>query len=146
MKKLMILCAVILGFTFAASAQTDKKADFGFKEENHAFGKIPQGKPVTYTFTFTNTGTEPLILSDVRPSCGCTAADYTKNPILPGQGGIIKVTYSAAAVGAFTKSIIITSNAKTSTKVIYISGEVLAPDAPAQGAATPETKWCFNRK
>src|SRR5476651_2631940 len=110
MKKLMILCALILGFTITASAQTDNKAEFKFNEEKHDFGKIPQGKPVTTEFTFTNIGEEPLILADVKPTCGCTIADYTKTPVKKGDKGTIKITYNAAVVAPFNKTIIVTSN------------------------------------
>ncbi|MBS7563712.1 DUF1573 domain-containing protein [Mucilaginibacter sp. Bleaf8] len=125
MKKLMILCAVILGFTITASAQDNKKAEFKFSEEKHDFGKIAQGKPVTTMFEYTNVGEEPLILTDVRPTCGCTIADYTKTPVKNGAKGTIKITYSAAAPGAFSKAIVVTSNSKTPTKTLYIVGEVV---------------------
>jgi hypothetical protein len=125
MKKLIILCAVILGFTFAASAQDSQKSEFKFSEEKHDFGKVAQGKPVTTVFEFTNVGQEPLILTDVRPTCGCTIADYTKVPVKKGDKGTIKITYNAAAPGAFSKAIVITSNAKTPSKTLYIVGEVV---------------------
>ena len=56
MKKLLMICAVIIGFAFTASAQTDNKPEFKFNEEKHDFGKIPQGTPVTTVFEFTNVG------------------------------------------------------------------------------------------
>src|ERR1700733_3137087 len=118
MKKLMILCAVLLGFTVTASAQTDNKAEFKFVSEKYDFGKIPQGKPVTTKFEFTNIGEEPLILTDVKPTCGCTIADYTKTPIAKNAKGVITITYNAMAVGGFSKSIVVTSNAKTPQKII----------------------------
>ncbi len=126
MKKLMILCAVVLGFAFRASAQDDHKAEFKFSEEKHDFGKIAQGKPVTTVFEFTNVGEEPLILSDVKPTCGCTIADYTKSPVKKGDKGSIKITYNAAVVAPFNKTIVVTSNAKTPTKYLNIVGEVVA--------------------
>jgi hypothetical protein len=129
MKKLIILFAVILGFGIAARAQDNQKAEFKFNEEKHDFGKIPQGKPVTTVFEFTNVGTEPLILTDVRPTCGCTIADYTKVPVKKGDKGSIKITYSAAVTGPFTKSIVVTSNARTSTKNLIILGEVTGTPA-----------------
>jgi hypothetical protein len=129
MKKLIILFAVVLGFGMAAHAQDNQKAEFKFNEEKHDFGKIAQGKPVTTVFEFTNVGAEPLILTDVRPTCGCTIADYTKVPVKKGDKGSIKITYSAAAMGPFSKAIVVTSNAKTPTKNLVILGEVT--DAPA---------------
>ena len=129
MKKVMLICAVILGFAFTASAQDNEKAEFKFNEEKHDFGKIPQGTPVTTIFEFTNVGKEPLILTDVKPTCGCTIADYTKTPVKSGEKGIIKITYNAAAVSPFNKTIVVTSNAKTPTKYLNIVGEVVAKTA-----------------
>jgi hypothetical protein len=129
MKKLIILCAVVLGFTFAASAQDNQKPEFKFNEEKHDFGKIPQGKPVTTMFEFTNVGEQPLILAAVQPSCGCTIAEFTKTPVKKGEKGSIKITYNAAVIAPFTKPITITSNAATPTKIISIIGEVVATGA-----------------
>ncbi|WP_121247674.1 DUF1573 domain-containing protein [Mucilaginibacter phyllosphaerae] len=126
MKKLILICAVILGFAYNASAQTDSKPEFKFNEEKHDFGKIPQGTPVTTVFEFTNVGVEPLILAEVKPTCGCTIADYTKTPVLKGAKGTIKITYNAAAAQPFNKTIVVTSNAKTPTKYLNIVGEVVA--------------------
>ncbi|MDB5126110.1 DUF1573 domain-containing protein [Mucilaginibacter sp.] len=126
MKKILLICAVVLGFAFNASAQNDQKAEFKFNEEKHDFGKIAQGTPVTTVFEFTNVGTEPLILTEVKPTCGCTIADYTKTPVLKGAKGSIKITYNAAVVSAFNKTIVVTSNAKTPTKYLNIVGEVVA--------------------
>ncbi len=129
MKKLMLICVAVLGFAFTAtnaSAQDNEKAEFKFNEEKHDFGKIPQGTPVTTVFEFTNIGKEPLILSDVRPTCGCTIADYTKTPVKNGEKGLIKITYNAAVAAPFNKTIVVTSNAKTPTKYLNIVGEVIA--------------------
>ena len=136
MKKLLLVCAVIIGFAFTASAQDNQKAEFKFNEEKHDFGKIPQGTPVTTVFKFTNVGQEPLILSDVKPTCGCTIAHYTTTPVKSGDEGEITITYNAAAAYPFNKTIVVTSNAKTPQKYLVIVGEVVAkPAAPV--AATP---------
>jgi hypothetical protein len=129
MKKILMICAVILGFAFTASAQDNEKAEFKFNEEKHDFGKIPQGTPVTTIFEFTNVGKEPLILTEVRPTCGCTIADYTKTPVKSGEKGIIKITYNAAVAAPFNKTIVVTSNAKTPQKYLNIVGEVVAKPA-----------------
>jgi hypothetical protein len=134
MKKILILCAVIIGFAFTASAQDNEKPEFKFNEEKHDFGKVPQGTPVTTVFTFTNTGQEPLILTEVKPTCGCTIADYTKTPVKNGEQGMIKITFNAAAAYPFNKTIVVTSNAKTPQKFLVIVGEVIAKPTPA---ATP---------
>jgi hypothetical protein len=129
MKKILMICAVVLGFAFTASAQTDNKPEFKFNEEKHDFGKIPQGTPVTTIFEFTNVGTDPLILTEVRPTCGCTIADYTKTPVKSGEKGIIKITYNAAVAAPFNKTIVVTSNAKTPQKYLNIVGEVVTKPA-----------------
>jgi hypothetical protein len=135
MKKILMICAVVLGFAFTASAQDNEKAEFKFNEEKHDFGKIPQGTPVTTAFEFTNIGKEPLILTEVRPTCGCTIADYTKNPVKPGEKGIIKITYNAAVASSFNKTIVVTSNAKTPQKYLNIVGEVVAKPATSTSSS-----------
>lgn len=100
-------------------------ADFKFESETHDFGTVNEGTQATYEFEFANTGKEPLIIQNVRASCGCTTPSYTKEPVAPGQKGKIKVVYnSSGRPGGFNKAITITSNAKTPTKVVYIKGNV----------------------
>jgi len=135
MKKLLLICAVMIGFAFTAKAQDNEKAEFKFNEEKHDFGKIPQGVPVTTVFEFTNIGKEPLILSEVRPTCGCTIADYTKTPVKSGEKGAIKITYNAAALMPFNKTIVVKSNAKTPEKYLNIVGEVVA-SKPSTGTGS----------
>jgi len=127
-----MICAVVLGFAFTASAQDSQKAEFKFNEEKHDFGKIPQGTPVTTVFEFTNVGKEPLILTEVRPTCGCTIADYTKTPVKGGEKGTIKITYNAAAAAPFNKTIVVKSNAVTPEKYLNIIGEVVAKPASSK--------------
>ncbi|MFD2874188.1 DUF1573 domain-containing protein [Mucilaginibacter ximonensis] len=133
MKRFILMCAVVLGFVVNASAQDNaqdaNKPEFKFNEEKHDFGKVPQGTPVTTVFTFTNVGNDPLILTEVRPTCGCTIADYTKTPVKKGATGKITITYNAAVAAPFSKTIVVTSNAKTPQKYLTIVGEVVAKAA-----------------
>lgn len=100
-----------------------------FNEETFEFGELPEGPQATHEFKFTNMGKEPLVLSNVRASCGCTTPSWPKDPILPGKEGTILVTYNTQGrVGPFTKSITINSNANEPDKVIYIKGDVLKAD------------------
>lgn len=120
-----------------AQAENKNQADITFEKEVHEFGVIPQGTPASYTFYFKNTGKEPLIVSNASASCGCTQPDWTKEPIKPGGRGFIKATYNAASVGPFTKTVTVTSNAKRSTVVLTIKGEVkvateVNPTSPVQ--------------
>ena len=107
-------------------AQT-KKPKITFKETEHDFGKIHEEKgKVSHTFEFTNTGGEPLIINNVRSSCGCTVADWTKKPVLPGEKGYIKASYNPAnRPGKFSKTITINSNATNPVVVLRVKGEVI---------------------
>lgn len=97
-----------------------------WEAEAHDFGKIAQGEPVTHTFYVKNTGNQPLLITRVKPSCGCTAADYTQEPIEPGEKGYLTATYNAAATGFFSKTIVVTTNVEdTPTTLLRFTGEVL---------------------
>ena len=126
MKKLLLLFTLTLGISIAVSAQS-KPADFKFDKETYDFGKIPLTKPVSVEFKFTNIGDEPLIITKVETTCGCTVPTYTKTPIKKGDAGVISVTYTPAGSPLpFSKSITITSTSKTPTKVLYIKGETVS--------------------
>ena len=120
MKKLIFIPVFFLVAATAGFAQGIMK----FKEETHNFGKIPQGTPVTTEFVFTNTGNAPVVLSDVKATCGCTTPDYTRTPVAPGKTGVIKATFNAAAAGPFNKGITVTSNAEAPTISLFLKGEV----------------------
>lgn len=90
----------------------------------HDFGEIPQNKPVTVEFTLRNDGNSPLLITNVRPTCGCTTAGYTKEPIRKGETGYIKATFNAKSLNTFTKSVTITTNAGTHT--LKFKGVVVA--------------------
>ncbi len=127
MKTIIILCAVIIGFTAFTAMQIQNKAEFKFEKETHDFGKIPARKPASVDFKFTNTGDEPLVISNVESTCGCTVPKFTTAPVNKGSSGVITVTFDAAVEQpGFSKAITIHSNAKTPVKVLYIKGEVVA--------------------
>ncbi len=110
----------------APAAVNPNAAKIAFKEDTYNFGDIPEGPPVTHEFKFTNTGKEPLILSNVRASCGCTTPSWPKEPILPGKDGTITVTYNTQGrPGNFSKTVTITSNADEANRVIDIKGDVV---------------------
>ena len=100
-------------------------AEMTFETDVHDFGTIEYAGNGTYEFKFKNTGKEPLIISNAKGSCGCTVPTYPKDvPIKPGESNVIKVTYDTKRAGNFTKTVTITSNAKTPEKVISIKGVV----------------------
>jgi hypothetical protein len=105
-----------------------------FSTETYDFGEVIEGVKVTHDYVFTNTGIEPIILSNVKASCGCTTPTWSKEPILPGKTGTISATFnSQGRAGVINKSITVTSNASEPTKVIFLKGTVKkAPvEAPA---------------
>lgn len=116
----------------ASISKSEVKTDvavFAWDNTTHDFGKIKQGTPVTHEFKFTNTGKVPLIITEVKASCGCTTPAWTKEPVMPGGQGFIKATYSAASVGAFNKTVTVAANIETGFVQLAIKGEVQAVEA-----------------
>jgi len=134
MKKLVLIASFVFGVIFLAKSQTvavesgdpTSMAKFKWEKTTHDFGKIEQGKPVSVEFAFTNTGSTPLVISNVKGSCGCTVTEYTKEPIAPGKTGNVKATYNAAAMGAFNKSVRVTANVEGGNETLFIKGEVVS--------------------
>jgi len=111
----------------APSTPASTQPDFLFEAESHDFGSVPEGTQATYEFKFTNVGKEPLIISNVQASCGCTTPKWSNEPIAPGKTGTVTASYnSSGRPGPFTKTITVTSNAKSSPKALTISGVVEA--------------------
>ena len=102
-----------------------------FETVEHDFGKINEADGrVSYVFNFKNEGMAPLVLSNVRASCGCTTPTWTKEPVEPGQVGSITVTYNPnGRPGRFQKTVTVTSNASEATTRLFIKGEVIPKQA-----------------
>jgi len=100
-------------------------AAFTWKATTFDFGKIKKDKPVTHEFTFTNSGKEALVVTSVQASCGCTVAQYSKDPIPPGAEGFVKATYNAAKTGVFTKTVTVNANTAEGVVILTIKGEVI---------------------
>lgn len=96
-----------------------------WKSESIDLGEIPQNKPKNIEFEFKNTGKATVIITDVKAACGCTATEYTKTPVKPGETAKVVATYNAAAKGAFTKTVTVTTNAETTPKVLSFKGTVI---------------------
>lgn len=96
-----------------------------WKEEVFDFGDIKQGVPVTHDFSFVNNTKEVVIISNVKASCGCTATNYTKTPIKPGESGTITAKYNAAAGGPFTKTVTVEFGDDKLPKILTIKGKVV---------------------
>lgn len=130
MKKLVFLIGVLVMMAGVAMAQEEKVSENGpeieFEKLVHDYGEVQYNGNGECEFRFTNTGNEPLILQKPKSSCGCTVPTWPKEPILPGESDVIKVTYKTTKVGPINKSITVTSNAKTNaTVVLRIKGTVL---------------------
>lgn len=99
-----------------------------FNEREYDFSSIVLTKKVEYNFIFSNTGKTPLIISNVKTSCGCAVPEWPREPIKPGEKGEIKVRYDAASPGFFHKTITVHYNGKDSPVQLSIKGQVEYPD------------------
>lgn len=128
-----LLLSIVALFTTAVFAQEDGLnlvveggPEITFDKETIDYGTILRNSERERFFTITNTGNEPLIISNCKGSCGCTVPQCPKEPVLPGETSKIKVAYDTNRLGQFTKSVTITSNAADSpTKVVKIKGNVI---------------------
>ncbi len=145
MKHLLLTLGLGL-FTMGAMAQPDMKPVGGtgpmisLDKEVHDYGTLQQGGNGDCEFTVTNTGDQPLIISQCQGSCGCTVPKCETTPIKPGTTSIIKVHYDSNRVGPINKSVTITSNATNApSKVVTIKGTIEAaatsPTSPVKEAA-----------
>ncbi len=148
MKKILALALLVtLGVTTSNAQETSKKlkpkntkiastkvngAGMVFVTETIDYGTIAANSDGRREFVFTNNGNKPLIITNAQGSCGCTVPTYPKQPIAPGAKGVIGVQYDTKRAGqAFTKTITLTTNAVTPTKILTIKGNVL-PLEPAK--------------
>lgn len=148
MKNIFITITSVLALSFGAMAQEaapapaapTSNAKIEFEKEVHDFGNMKQHGDASTEFKFTNTGTEPLIISNAKGSCGCTVPEWPREPIAPGQSNVIKVKYDSKRIGQINKSVTITSNAgNAATKVIRIKGNIEeAPKPDQSGMPTKE--------
>jgi hypothetical protein len=96
-----------------------------WEEASHNFGDIKKGVPVNNDFTFVNTTSETIIITNVKASCGCTATNYTKTPIKPGETGFVSAKYNAASTGPFSKTVRVNFNENEKPVTLIIKGKVV---------------------
>jgi len=127
-KSILSIFTILLSASFCIAQVTPPAnpdaAEISFDTVVHNFGTIQQGGNGTWDFKFSNSGKTPLIISKAKGSCGCTVPSWPKEPIKAGETSTIRVTYDTKRIGSFTKTVTITSNAKTASKVITIKGKV----------------------
>ena len=141
----LLLTTALFGFgqekKVLDAANDNNKPSFKFEMEEYNFGSVKSGEVVNYEFEFTNTGNEPLVITNASGSCGCTVPTYPKEPVLKNQKAKIKVTFnSAGKVGLQDKTVTITSNAAQSPMVLHIKGNVESDASNNTNPPTPSTK------
>lgn len=133
MKKLLFV-VLALGFTFGVVKA--QNAPVMTLEKNEVdYGTIGQGSDPFRVFKFKNTGKAPLVINNAQGSCGCTLPEYPKQPIMPGETAEIKVRYDTNRMGDFTKTVTLTTNESTPTRVLTIKGKVVDKTATTTAPA-----------
>lgn len=118
----------ILFFISACSNEViHNDATISFVQEQHDFGILPYKKETIYYFEFSNIGKTPLLVFDVKTSCGCTVPEWPKEPIIPGRKGFIKINYNTSFPAVFHKTILVFYNGKDSPCELKVKGEVDYP-------------------
>ncbi len=131
MKKVLFASFCLVAMAFGAKAQNAGAAVQGgamvsVNKEVHDYGEIKQGADPYCEFTVKNTGTEPLIISNAKGSCGCTVPEWSREPVMPGKTTVIKVRYDTNRPGPINKSVTITSNATNEPNLtLRIKGNVI---------------------
>lgn len=122
---LRALSVVIILANVPALAQSNSHARIEFLFTTYNYDTIVQGSNGLCTFTFCNTGSEPLIITSTSASCGCTKPEYSKKPVMPGEVGKIQILYNTSLLGSFNKTVVVKSNAANApTSVLRIKGFV----------------------
>ncbi len=128
MKKILLLfilgSASLWGWAQNVSGESNNGPKIEFATATLDYGQISQNSDGNRAFEFTNTGNQPLLLTNVVASCGCTATDWPREPIKPGGKGKITVKYNTAIIGPFRKSIRVFSSASPQALYLTIMGEI----------------------
>ncbi len=119
--------SLILLFFIIGISSVSAQAVLKFDKKTHDFGKVLRSKPVMCKFIVKNEGDKPLIINQVVPSCGCTVAKYTKEPIKPGDTGFVELTYDGKNQfeGRFSRAASVYSNASNKLERLRIQGELV---------------------
>ena len=156
MKSLYAL-ALLTFFAFSAYAQETAKEEATEKTEQEVsvdgpkmtleslivdYGEIEQGSDPLRKVSFTNTGTEPLIISNAKGSCGCTVPTWPREPIAPGETADIEIRYDTKRIGAINKTVRLTTNDATGTYTLRVKGNI---SKKAEEKGLPEKEGIFNK-
>ena len=121
----LLICVFMTTLAFSQNTSNADVGVFDFEAEIIDYGTINKNDDGLRIFKFTNRGTAPIVISNVKTSCGCTVPTFSKAPVLPGETGIIEIKYATNRIGKFSKSITVMSNADEAQKRLKIKGEVL---------------------
>lgn len=118
-------------------ANSGSFASLNFEETEHDFGTLKDGTPVETKFKYTNTGDSPLVVSDIKSTCGCTVpSDWRKEPLAPGESAEFTVKFNGRGNGPITKTITMTTNTEKGAEMVRIKAMIEAdPNAPAAAQA-----------
>jgi len=138
MKHIILSFFLFAGMSAFAQLDIEQQGtpEIEFEKTDHLFGAIPVGSDAVAEFKFTNTGNAPLIITNVDPSCGCTVPTYPKQPIKPGESGVIKAKYTKTdKIGAFSKSVKVLTNEPVGNEtILWIKGSVESTSVPVEPA------------
>jgi len=121
---IIMVLTLQLGSAAILSGNEDE-AIIKWKKTTIDLGEIKMNKPAPATFVFNNTGKEPVIISSVKASCGCTTSKYTREPVKSGRKGEITVTYNARRVGTFHKTVRVSIQGIEEPIVLHVKGKVI---------------------
>lgn len=143
MLRITVLCLVVFTFSckdnaankveeanVTAAAERDANANkfpiLTFNKTEHDFGKIQKDQPVETIFSYKNTGNAPLVITDIKSSCGCTVPeDWSKEPLAPGESSKFTVKYNGAGPNKISKTITVTANTEKGTETVTITADVV---------------------
>lgn len=128
MKVLITIVLATIMFACSLSVSTNTDASISFTELTHDFGILTYKKEAECVFEFSNPGKTPLVIYEVKTSCGCTVPEWTRKPIKPNCKGAIKIKYDADFPGVFNKTISVYYNGKNSPNTLRIHGQVNYPE------------------
>ena len=121
-KSAIVLIIISVLIAIAAGTENKKTASVKWKSLEYDFGKIKTGSQVYAEFEVKNTSMIPLIIKSVKPTCGCTVAEYPKQPVKPGASAKIKAAYNNLYPGYFKKSIYVYANTQTEKTTLTFKG------------------------
>lgn len=126
MKKSILLVIACILFSTGYAQESKTESGIVFENTEHDFGTVSEsGGVIECEFVFTNTGETPIVITKVSASCGCTAPDWSKEPVAPGKQGFIKVTFNPKGrSGDFTKSLTAFTNGKPDRISLKIKGHI----------------------